>query len=61
MIKSLFENWININIPPELIDDIFFAELEADLDELFVRRLQIEIWKKVYETIMNEIDFKITF
>lgn len=61
MIKSLFENWININIPAELIDDIFFAELEADLDELFVRRLKLEIWKKVYETIMNEIDSKITF
>jgi len=56
MTKSLFEDWISFHVPSQTIEDIFFAELEADNDELAVRRLQIEIGKQVYLTIINEIN-----
>lgn len=61
MIKSLFENWINFNIPAQTVEDVLFAELEADNDELAVRRLKLEIGKKVYDAIMNEINLHLTF
>lgn len=43
----------------EALDSI--GELEADNDELAVRRLKLEIGKKVYDTIMNEINSHLTF
>ena len=61
MIKSLFEEWISFHVPQQTVEDVFFAELEADNDELAVRRLKLEIGKKVYDAIMNEINSKLTF
>ena len=61
MIKSLFEDGMNLKISPEDIEKVFFATLDGDeWDQLAIRRLQIEIWKKVYETVAQEIYSKFT-
>lgn len=61
MIKSLFEDGMNIKISPEDIEKVFYATLDGDeWDQLAIRRLQKEIWKKVYEAVAQEIYSKFT-
>jgi len=61
MMKALFPDWLYIEIPEEMQDQIFLAESMMLYDdvkdkELLVRRFQLQIGKYVYKTVVWEID-----
>ena len=59
--KALFPDWLYIEIPVEIQEEIFLAESMMRFDdvqdkEILVRRFQLQIGKYIYKIVVWEID-----
>lgn len=61
MMNILFPDWLHVEIPIDMQDQIFLAEsmmLYDDIQdkEMILRRFQLQIGKYVYKIVVWEID-----